>query len=179
MGYRRASAEGEEVIRFAVGEVDSGLVLVARSAVGLRAVLLGDDAGELAEELRGRFPAAQVREDATGLCGLVARVADLIRRPWEALPEPLDPWGTEFQQKVWEALREVPAGQTVSYGDVARRIGQPQAVRAVAGACAANALAVVVPCHRVRRADGGLAGYRWGVEWKRTLLAREAVAAAR
>jgi AraC family transcriptional regulator, regulatory protein of adaptative response / methylated-DNA-[protein]-cysteine methyltransferase len=161
-------------IRFATGESSLGLILVAKSGRGVCAIFPGDDAEAMARELRDRFPQAQLIQDQAGLADLVAQVVDLVATPAGGLDLPLDLRGTEFQQRVWQALREIPAGVTASYGAIARRIGEPKAVRAVAQACAANAIAVAIPCHRVVRNDGTLSGYRWGVERKRALLAREA-----
>ena len=163
-------------VRYAVAPSTLGAVLVAASAAGVCAVLLGDDAEALAAELRRRFPgAAPAGDDAVP--ALAARVVERIERPagaGDAPSLPLDPRGTAFQLAVWEALREIPPGQTATYTEIAARLGMPTSARAVAQACAANPLAVLVPCHRVVRSDGGLSGYRWGVERKRALLAREA-----
>jgi len=165
-----------EVVRFALALVSAGRVLAARSARGLCSVILGDDDDVLRRELRGRFPRAVLAEGGEGVEALAAEVAAFVDAPGRSLDVPLDPGGTEFQRTVWRALREIPAGETATYADVAARIGCPGSARAVGAACAANRLAVVIPCHRVVRSDGGLAGYRWGVEWKRHLLRAEAVA---
>lgn len=171
------SAMGAEEIRVAIGESSIGLVLVALGERGVRAVMLGDDRDALRSELRERFPNATLIAGDAKLDALVAKVVDLIEAPRDVgLNVPLDMCGSEFQLEVWQALREIPAGKTASYADIAHKIGRPNAVRAVGAACAANHLAVVVPCHRAVRSDGQLAGYRWGVERKRTLLDREAVA---
>jgi AraC family transcriptional regulator of adaptative response/methylated-DNA-[protein]-cysteine methyltransferase len=172
----RAGGAGLE-IRFAIGECSLGSILVARSDRGVCAISLGDDPDELARELQDRFPAADLIGGDAAFAELVARVVDLVEAPGLGLDLPLDVRGTAFQQRVWRALREIPAGETASYAEIARRIGSPGSVRAVARACAANALAVAIPCHRVVRKDGGLSGYRWGVERKRALLEREAGAA--
>lgn len=161
-------------IRFAVSECSLGAILVAASEQGVCAILLGDDPDVLVRDLQDRFPRADLIGGDAGFEQLVAQVVGFVEAPGLGLDLPLDVRGTAFQQRVWQALREIPAGATASYSEIARRIGAPQAVRAVAGACAANALAVAIPCHRVVRNDGGLAGYRWGVERKRTLLEREA-----
>jgi AraC family transcriptional regulator of adaptative response/methylated-DNA-[protein]-cysteine methyltransferase len=161
-------------IRFALGRCALGGLLVARSERGLCAILLGHDRGALIAELRRRFPDAQDGRGDPGAAETLARVATFVENPGAELGLPLDLRGTDFMQEVWQALRAIPAGTTLSYGEVARRIGAPASARAVARACAANMLAVAVPCHRVVRADGGLSGYRWGVERKRALLAREA-----
>jgi AraC family transcriptional regulator of adaptative response/methylated-DNA-[protein]-cysteine methyltransferase len=160
-------------ILFATGECVLGIVLVARSEWGVCAILLGDEAGELARDLQQRFPPARLRDGGAELKPLVAKVAKLLAAPAMGLDVPLDVRGTAFQQRVWSALQEIPAGSTESYTDVARRIGAPESAKEVGDACAANALAVAIPCHRVVRKDGGLAGYRWGVTRKRALLERE------
>ncbi len=160
-------------ILFAVGECSLGAILVASSELGLCAILLGTDPELLVRELQDRFPKAELAPGDAAFARTVAIVVGFIERPGKALELPLDVRGTVFQQRVWQALREVPPGETATYGDIARRIGAPKSVRAVAGACAANALAVAIPCHRIVRSDGGLSGYRWGVARKRALLARE------
>ncbi len=172
--YRAGGADAE--IRFAVGECSLGSILVARSEKGVCAILIGDDPEALLRDLQDRFPRARLIGGDGGFEQLVARVVGLVEAPRLGLDLPLDVRGTAFQRRVWQALREIPAGATVSYAELARRIGAPQSVRAVAGACAANPLAVAIPCHRVVRTDGALSGYRWGVERKRALLAREASA---
>jgi len=161
-------------IRFAIGECSLGSILVAASERGVCAILLGDDPDELARELQDRFPRAVLIGGDAGFEELVAKVVGLVEAPRLGLDLPLDVRGTVFQQRVWQALREIPAGKTVSYTEIAKRIGVPKSVRAVAQACSANPLAVAIPCHRVVRNDGGLSGYRWGVERKRVLLDREA-----
>lgn len=162
------------VIRFAVGECSLGAILVAASERGVCAILMGDDPDALARELQDRFPRAEVVGNDTEFEQLVAKVVGFVEMPKLGLDLPLDIRGTAFQQRVWQALREIPSGLTVSYSEIAQRIGAPKAVRAVAGACAANVLAVAIPCHRVVRNDGSLSGYRWGVDRKRVLLEREA-----
>jgi AraC family transcriptional regulator of adaptative response/methylated-DNA-[protein]-cysteine methyltransferase len=161
-------------IRFAIGRCTLGGLLVARSERGLCAILLGDDGAALAADLRRRYPDAQEGQEDPGAAEILARVATFVENPGAELGLPIDLRGTDFMLEVWQALREIPAGSTRSYGEVARRIGAPTSARAVAQACAANMLAVAVPCHRVVRADGGLSGFRWGVQRKRALLAREA-----
>jgi AraC family transcriptional regulator of adaptative response/methylated-DNA-[protein]-cysteine methyltransferase len=173
----RAGGLNEE-IRFAVGESSLGAILVASSAKGVVAILLGDDPELLVRDLQDRFPRAKLIGADRDYESLVARVVGLIEAPGIGFGLPLDIRGTAFQQRVWRALQEIPPGQTVSYAEVARRIGTPKAVRAVAGACAANNLAVAIPCHRVVRNDGTLSGYAWGVDKKHTLLDREADQAA-
>ncbi len=161
-------------IRFAVGECWLGSILVAATDKGVCAISFGDDPGRLVRELQDRFPKARLIGGDEDFERLVAKVVGFIGRPTLGLELPLDVRGTAFQQRVWQALREIPSGSTASYAEVARRIGQPRAVRAVAQACASNAIAVAIPCHRVVRTDGALSGYRWGVERKRALLDREA-----
>ena len=162
-------------IRFAVAEGSLGSVLVAASDQGVCAISLGDDPDALVRELQDRFPKADLIGGDEEFERTVAQVIGFIEAPKTGLDLPLDVRGTAFQQKVWQALREIPAGSTVSYAGVAERIGAPKAVRAVAQACAANSLAVAIPCHRVLRNDGSLSGYRWGVQRKSALLEREAV----
>ena len=169
--YRAGGATTE--IRFAVGECSLGSILVARSEKGVCAILLGDDPDALARDLQDRFPHARLVGGDAGFEDLVAKVVGLVEAPAIGLDLPLDIRGTAFQQRVWQALREIPAGATASYAEIAERIGSPRSIRAVAQACAANPLAVAIPCHRVVRTDGALSGYRWGVERKRTLLDRE------
>lgn len=163
-------------IYFAVGESSLGSILVARSERGICAILLGDDPDALTRELQDKFPKANLIGGDAGFEDLVAKVVGFVEAPELGLDLPLDVRGTAFQQRVWQALRRIPVGSTASYADVARQIGSEKAVRAVAQACAANVLAVAIPCHRVVRNDGSLSGYRWGVERKRALLEREAEA---
>jgi AraC family transcriptional regulator of adaptative response/methylated-DNA-[protein]-cysteine methyltransferase len=170
--YRAGGANAE--IRFAVGECSLGSILVARSERGVCAILLGDDPDALARHLQDKFPRATLIGGDAGFEELVAKVVGFVEAPGLGLDLPLDVRGTAFQQRVWKALREIPAGSTASYTEIANRIGSPKSVRAVASACASNPLAVAIPCHRVVRNDGGLSGYRWGVERKRALLQREA-----
>ena len=170
----RSGGEGA-TIRFAVGECSLGALLVAASDKGVCAILLGDDPAALVRDLQDRFPKARLIGGDTGFEQLVAKVVGFVERPALGLDLPLDVQGTAFQQRVWQALRAIPAGATTTYRDIARRVGAPKAGRAVAQACAANALAVAIPCHRVVRTDGALSGYRWGVQRKRALLDREAV----
>ncbi len=169
----RAGGRGES-IRFAIGQCSLGAILVAATRRGVCAIALGDDPEALLRDLEQRFPQAQLTGGDAAFERSVARVIAFVERPDLGLDLPLDVRGTAFQERVWQALRKVPAGKTVSYADIARRIGARQAVRAVAQACAANAIAVAIPCHRVIRTDGKLSGYRWGVERKRALLEREA-----
>jgi AraC family transcriptional regulator of adaptative response/methylated-DNA-[protein]-cysteine methyltransferase len=160
-------------IRFAIGECSLGSILVAQSDRGVCAILLGDDPNALARDLQDKFPRANLIGGDTEFEQLVAKVVGFIEAPALGLNLPLDVRGTAFQERVWQALRDIPAGSTASYAEIATRIGSPKAVRAVAQACGANSLAVAIPCHRVVRSDGGLSGYRWGVERKRKLLSRE------
>ena len=163
-------------ITFAVADCSLGAVLIARTERGVCAVLFGDDADVLANEFQDRHPQARPAASENGFGDLVAKVVGFINAPRGGFDEPLDLNGTAFQERVWRALREIPAGRTASYAEIAERIGAPGAVRAVARACAANELAVVVPCHRVVRQDGSPSGYRWGVARKLVLLEREAAA---
>jgi AraC family transcriptional regulator of adaptative response/methylated-DNA-[protein]-cysteine methyltransferase len=165
----RAGGTDEE-IRFAVGQTSLGAILVASSKKGVAAILLGDDPDELVRNLQDRFPNAQLIGADGEYEALIARIVGFIETPGTSLALPLDVRGSAFQQRVWQALQEIPSGETISYAEVARRIGSPNAVRAVAGACAANHLAVAIPCHRVVRSDGSLSGYAWGIERKRALL---------
>ena len=169
----RAFGDGAS-IRFAVGECSLGSILVAATERGVCAILLGDDPEALVRDLQDRFLKADLIGGDGDFERLVALVVGFVEAPRIGFRLPLDVRGTAFQERVWQALREIPAGTTASYKEIAERIGAPQAVRAVAGACAANPIAVAIPCHRVVRADGSPSGYRWGVERKRALLEREA-----
>ena len=160
-------------IRFAIGASSLGAILVARSDRGVCAITLGDEPDVLVHELQDRFPNARLVGDDPDFDALVARVVGLVEAPAIGLDLPLDLRGTAFQQRVWQALRDLPAGGTASYAEIAARIGAPSSVRAVAQACGANPVAIAVPCHRVVRTDGALSGYRWGVARKRALLERE------
>jgi AraC family transcriptional regulator of adaptative response/methylated-DNA-[protein]-cysteine methyltransferase len=168
----RAGGRGA-VIRFVVGESWLGPILVAASERGVCAILFGDNPDELARDLQDRFPNAELIGGDRDFERVVARVVAFLEKPSIGLELPLDIRGTAFQQRVWEALRQIPVGSRASYADIAERIGEAKSVRAGAGACAANVLAVAIPCHRVVRTDGSLSGYRWGVERKRKLLDRE------
>lgn len=161
-------------IYFTCGDCSLGKFLVARSEKGICAILLGDSEQALVADLRNRFPAVELQHSEQCFVDQLQPLVQLIEQPQQALKLPLDIRGTLFQQKVWKALQAIPAGETRSYSDIAIAIGSPKAVRAVAGACAANAIAIAIPCHRVVRSDGNLSGYRWGVERKKTLLQREA-----
>jgi AraC family transcriptional regulator of adaptative response/methylated-DNA-[protein]-cysteine methyltransferase len=168
----RAGGSGE-TIRFAIGECSLGSILVGATAKGVCTIALGDDPEKLLRELQDRFPRAQLVGADKDFERLVARVIAFVESPSSGLDLPLDVRGTVFQQRVWKALREIPIGTTVSYAQLAARVGAPQAVRAVAQACASNAIAIAIPCHRVIRNDGAISGYRWGIERKRALLDRE------
>jgi len=168
----RSGGAGEE-IRFAVGVCSLGAILAAATGQGICAILMGDDPQALVQDLQDRFPRARLIGADADFERTVALVVGLVEAPRLGLELPLDVRGSAFQQRVWEALRAVPAGVTLSYTELAQRIGSPNAVRAVAGACAANPVAVAIPCHRVVRSDGGLSGYRWGIERKRALIDRE------
>ena len=169
----RSGGSGES-IKFAVGECGLGSILVAASTAGICAILLGDSPNELAEDLQDRFPDATLEGGDHSFEAWVAKVIGFVEAPQLGLDLPLDIRGTAFQQRVWQALRAIPIGSTVSYAEVARAIGSPKAARAIAKACAANAIAIAIPCHRVVRNDGAISGYRWGVERKRQLLEQEA-----
>jgi AraC family transcriptional regulator, regulatory protein of adaptative response / methylated-DNA-[protein]-cysteine methyltransferase len=171
----RAGGEGS-AIRFALGECSLGSILVAMTDKGICAIELGDDPQYLLRELQDRFPKATLIGADRDFEQQIAKVIGLIEAPAQALDLPLDIRGTAFQQRVWQELRGIPPGSTATYTEIATRIGRPKAVRAVAQACASNAIAVAIPCHRVVRSDGSLSGYYWGVERKRALLARERVA---
>jgi AraC family transcriptional regulator, regulatory protein of adaptative response / methylated-DNA-[protein]-cysteine methyltransferase len=170
--YRDGGHNAE--IRFAVGQCSLGAILVAQSQRGICAILLGEDPDELVQDLQDQFKKAKLIGGDSSFEQLIAQVVGFIEQPALGLNLPLDIRGTAFQERVWQALREIPPGATVSYTQVAERIGSPKAVRAVAQACGANHLAVAIPCHRVVRRDGEISGYRWGVERKRELLSREA-----
>jgi AraC family transcriptional regulator of adaptative response/methylated-DNA-[protein]-cysteine methyltransferase len=171
-GDYRAAGQNND-IRFAVGQCSLGAILVAQSERGVCAILLGDDPHQLVCDLQDKFRRANLIGADHDFEQLIAKVVGFIETPAIGLDLPLDVRGTAFQERVWQALREIPAGRTASYADIAQRIGSPKAVRAVAQACGANSLAVAIPCHRVVRSDGNLSGYRWGVERKRQLLERE------
>ena len=162
-----------ELLHFAIAQCSLGAVLVASSAQGVVSILLGEDANALAQALQDRFPKARLVGADADYDRIVARVVALVEAPRLGLDLPLDVRGTAFQHRVWQALRDIPAGATASYREIAERIGAPRAVRAVAGACAANDIAIAIPCHRVVRSDGALSGYAWGVERKAALLKRE------
>lgn len=168
----RAGGRGE-TIRFAVAECSLGAILVAATERGICAILIGDHPEPLVEDLQARFPQAELRGAEDGFERTVAQVIGMVEAPRIGLDLPLDVRGTAFQQRVWQALRAIPSGQTVTYAELAERVGLAGGARAVAGACAANPVAVAIPCHRVVRTGGALSGYRWGIERKRALLERE------
>ncbi len=177
---KRRDRAGNEVISYSLSACSLGSILVASSATGVCAILLGDDADALVTDLQRRFQHADLVAADSASTRVAERVIAHVEKRQDrdgvaTLDFPIDVRGTAFQHRVWQCLLDIPVGTTETYGQVARRIGQPQAVRAVANACGANAIAVIVPCHRVRRGDGKLSGYRWGVERKRTLLQREGV----
>lgn len=167
------SGGSDTEIRFAIGECTLGAILVAASARGICTIALGDAPEKLLNELQDQFPRAHLVGGDRAFEEWVAKVVGFVETPSLGLDLPLDIRGTAFQQRVWQALKEIPVGSTVSYTDIANRINMPKAARAVAGACAANKLAVAIPCHRVVRSDGDLSGYRWGIERKHALLERE------
>jgi AraC family transcriptional regulator of adaptative response/methylated-DNA-[protein]-cysteine methyltransferase len=174
---RQTGSDPGSEIAFALGCSSLGKVLVARGPHGICAILLGDDPQRLIRDLgalfaRDRLIDVGASPDAA-LSSAVEAVVQAVEAPWRKFDLPLDIRGTEFQRLVWRELREIPAGTTTSYTEIARRIGAPKALRAVAGACAANVLAIAIPCHRVLRSNGSLSGYRWGMERKRQLIARE------
>lgn len=175
---RGRSTDGSDsaglVIRSMIGECWLGSVLVATTDKGICAILLGDDPAALRRDLADRFPEARLIGGDEALEHVTAKVVDFVERPELGLDLPLDPRGTAFQQRVWQALRAIPAGSTATYSEIAQRVGAPREAHAVGEACAANMIAVAIPCHRVVRKDGALAGYRWGFERKRALLKREA-----
>ena len=170
--YRNGGA-GQR-IRYAIAPCYLGWVLVAATGRGICALEFGDGPAELRESLRDRFPGAQLVEDDPDFAAWIDQVLAFLDAPQGGLQLPLDIAGTAFQRRVWAALEEIPAGATASYGEIAARVGNPQAGRAVARACASNPVAVAIPCHRVVRADGEPGGYRWGTDRKRELLRHEA-----
>lgn len=172
--FRAPGSKVEGPIRFGVGQAVLGKVLVARSQRGICAIFLGEDAQALRDQLTAAFPSIELQPDQASLQHELGQVIGFIDKDTSEGVINLDIGGTAFQQKVWQVLCGIPAGKTRSYSDVARDLGVPEVIRAVAGACAANVLAIAIPCHRVVRSDGSISGYRWGVERKRTLLGKEA-----
>lgn len=175
--FRAPGSRVEGPIRFAVGQSVPGRVLIGRSQRGICAIFLGEEAQDLCDQLAAEFPDIELKADQVALERELGQVIGFIDKDTSEGVIDLDIGGTAFEQKVWQALCGIPAGKTRSYGEVARDLGVPEAVRAVAGACAANVLAIAIPCHRVVRSDGSISGYRWGVERKRALLADEAAKA--
>lgn len=169
----RVVAPKTERIHFAIGISPVGQVLTAESANGICAVYLGKSPKEMMASLQKQFPLAQCIDGGAGIKTTLSRVIEQIHNPQKHIDFELDMRGTVFQQQVWQALQEIPAGMTVCYSDIAEKLHNPGAVRAIASACGANRIAVIVPCHRVIRKDGSLSGYRWGVESKQALLRRE------
>lgn len=169
--YRAGGTETD--IRFAVGECSLGSILVAASERGICAILLGDDPEALTRDLQRRFSRANLIGGDASFERVVSKVVGIVEAPARGIDLPLDIRGTAFQQRVWQALLKIPAGSTVTYTEIAKRIDARSAVRAVAQACGANPIAVAIPCHRVVRIGGALSGYRWGIERKRALLDRE------
>ncbi|HET6836855.1 MAG TPA: methylated-DNA--[protein]-cysteine S-methyltransferase [Gemmatimonadales bacterium] len=163
-------------IRFTTCKCTLGYILVGVGKSGICAILLGNEPVGLVADLQARYPTATLVRKRGSLAKIGVQVRETIESPATHLPLALDPGGTAFQQRVWRALRQIPAGSTATYSDIALRIGAPRAVRAVARACGANPVAVAIPCHRIVRRDGSLAGYRWGTNRKRELLRREALA---
>lgn len=160
-------------IEYACTETDFANILVARTEQGVCTVTLGDTAAELIADLQQRLPKAQLIKNAQALAPILENITDFLAAPQTPLDFALDIQGSDFQKSVWAVLQTIPVGETLSYSELAQRLDKPTAVRAVANACGANPLALVIPCHRVLRSDGGLSGYRWGVERKRALLAKE------
>ena len=175
--FRAPGSPVEGPIRFAMGHTALGKVIVGSTQRGICAILLGEDAQALRDQLAAAFPAIELQPDQASLERELGQVIGFIDKDTSAGAVHLDIGGTAFQQKVWQALCGIPSGETRSYSEVARDLGTPEAVRALAGACAANVLAIAIPCHRVVRSDGSISGYRWGVERKRTRLADEATEA--
>jgi len=165
-----------EALRFGHGETGLGLVLVAMSERGVAAILLGDDRPRLRRELAGAFPGARLTQDEAGLADIIAKVAAFIAAPHTGLDLPLDPRGSDLERAVWRALRTIPPGETRTYGAIAKALPTPATAQEVGAACAANVLAVAIPCHRVVKADGSVSGYRWGVKRKLALINLEGVA---
>lgn len=168
--------EAVDALSYAVADCDLGKVLVARSGKGVCSILLGDNAQALATDLAVRFPDATLTQNEDAMKEDLAKVLRYIETPATGLDFTLDVRGTPFQRRVWEQLRAIPAGSTVTYRELARRVGPSASPRAIGSACAANAIALAIPCHRVVRSDGDLAGYRWGIDRKRALIEREVTA---
>lgn len=171
--FRAPGSRPADSIQYAIGHCMHGAILVARSTRGICAIFLGDDAQELRDQLREAFPRLKLTEAAQSMSSDLDRIVHYVDKRVAATPIDLDIGGTPFQQRVWSALCHIPAGRTLSYTQLAQSLGLPKSVRAVASACAANTLAIVIPCHRIVRSDGSITGYRWGPERKRDLLRRE------
>ena len=169
-------ATDAEELRYACGDSWLGATLVAVSARGVAAILMGDHPDKLIRELAAVFPRAPLVNDDDGLRDIVAKVVEFLEAPGRGLDLPLDIGGGALEQEVWKALRAIPAGRTASYGQIAKTLATPATAQEVGAACAANVLAVAIPCHRVVKADGSISGYRWGVGRKRLLIGREAAA---
>lgn len=163
-----------EIICYTIIDSSIGSILIASSGKGVCCITLGDHPELLLGDLHHRFMNAELVRDDETLKGLIPQVVGFVKSPQLGLDLPLDVRGTPFQQRVWQALRKIPCGSTASYADIARMIGSPSSIRAVAGACAANPISLAIPCHRILRSDGHISGYRWGIERKRILLAMEA-----
>lgn len=165
-----------DTICYAIRECPLGQLLVARSIKGVCAILIGADRGELKADLASRFPEARLIADETAVYDDLTKVIRFLDKPTEGLHLPLDMRGTPFQRRVWEKLRAIPVARTVTYTELARWVGPLTSPRAIAGACASNPIALAIPCHRVVRSNGDLAGYRWGIKRKRELIRMEAMA---
>jgi len=172
-GMTPTRSRASDTIHFAIGQSTLGAILVAATESGICAIFLGDDPERLAQDLQDAFPTVEISGGSEVVHGMLAQVVGLVEQPARGLDLPLDIRGTAFQRQVWEALQAVPPGMTATYTEIAHRLGQPKSVRAVATACAANKIAVAIPCHRIVRTDGSLSGYRWGLERKGALLQRE------
>jgi AraC family transcriptional regulator, regulatory protein of adaptative response / methylated-DNA-[protein]-cysteine methyltransferase len=171
--FRAPGCQVEGPIRYAVGQTVHGMILIGRSRQGICAIFLGENAQQLYEQLVVAFPDVELTVDQQSLLGELGQVVAFIDKGVAESVIDLDIGGTSFQQEVWRALCAIPSGQTRSYSEIAQHLGVPEAVRAVAGACAANVLAIAIPCHRMVRSDGTISGYRWGVDRKHVLLANE------
>lgn len=165
-------------IEFSSLTIEFAVILLARNTRGVCSILLGDTDSQLCTDLQQRYPQAQLSRNDSALAPWLQQVTDFLAAPMTPIEFPVDIQGTDFQKSVWAMLQDIPVGETRSYSEVAQQLGRPKAVRAVANACAANPLALIIPCHRILRADGGISGYRWGVERKRAVLAKEKKAAA-
>lgn len=174
LGVTPGRLRGTLDIGWWMGLSDLGWMLLGATTAGICWLTFGSKPGELLEELRAAFPRARLYNDEARLYAWFEKVRDFVLLPREALDLPVDIQGTAFQSRVWRALRDIPLGKTETYGEVARRLGEPTSVRAVASACARNHVALLIPCHRVVASDGSSGGYRWGLRRKKSLLQREA-----